>query len=82
MFNFAQEMTAVTKLAIKVAKSGSLTRLLASAKDVFETFNQFFLGCLLAWFSEQRQSPGHVDWKALEDRLRRSPEEVVEQSVL
>jgi len=77
LFRFSLEVCAITRLAAKIAKSGSLTSLLIDSEDVFATFNEYFAGALRLWLEEQGRSQGQVDWQLLETRLRRNPRAVL-----
>ena len=79
-FPFAQECISAVSLAVKVFKSGDLNSILQEKRDVFGTFNVYFLGCLDMWFREHQRSPGYVDRSLLETAVRRNPKLLLRQT--
>lgn len=67
-FNFAGEITQVTKLVARTVQTGKLTSRIE--KDVWKGFNECFLACVQTWAEERTR--GEQDWRVLETRVKRA----------
>jgi len=67
-FNFAGEITQVTKIVVRAVGTGKLTGRLE--KDVWKGFNECFLACVQTWAEERTQ--GEQNWRVLEARLKQA----------
>ena len=67
-FNFASEITQVTKLLVRAIHTGKLNSYLQ--KSLWQGFNECFIACVKSW-GDLPTPRGEADWKGLEARLKK-----------
>ncbi len=67
-FKFASEITQVTKLLVRVIRTGKLNSLLQ--KNLWQGFNECFIACVKIW-GDLRTPSGEADWQGLEAKLKK-----------
>lgn len=75
-FALASISLEITRLALRVVKSGILNQDFERHHNVRDVFNCFALGCLLAWVN-QNAAPGRMDVATFEKSVRRNPVQLI-----
>ena len=76
-FALASASLDITRLALKVVKSGVLNQDFERHHNVRDVFNCFALGCFVSWVNQNAAAPGRVDLATFEKSVRRDPVELI-----
>jgi hypothetical protein len=76
-FPLAETSLEITRLAMRVVKSGDMNEQFEKLHNVRDVFNCFCLGCFQGWINQNSVAPGRVDFAAFEKVVKRNPMEFV-----
>ena len=76
-FALASTYLDITRLALKVVKSGVLNQDFERHHNVRDVFNCFALGCFVSWVNQNAAAPGRVDLATFEKSVRKDPVELI-----